>query len=107
MPPTQAELSEEERLHREVFANEKGFLESTVFNPTKAKRQAQEEEVARVSTEWGSTPKRVKEIMDKTAGDEELSFQVLQLWLSAHERASHRFHVEQSALVEEPSFHVL
>lgn len=67
---------EEERLRAQVFANEKGFLESTMFNPGKAKEEAREKEVARLSAEWDTSPDKVREIVDSTSGKEELDFQV-------------------------------
>lgn len=69
-------LGEAERLHREVFANEAGFLKSAMFNPAKAKEKEEQEEADRLASEWGSTPERAKEVMKKTKGEEDLSFQV-------------------------------
>lgn len=69
--------AEAEALRQQVLANEKGFRESSAFNPVRA-RQAQEEEETRVlAAQWGSTPERAKEIMKTTQADKDMSFQVL------------------------------
>lgn len=74
--PTETGMSEEERLRQEVFANEQGFLSSTVYNPVKAKQLEEEEEAVALAAEWGSTPERVREILRQTEGEEDMSFQV-------------------------------
>lgn len=75
-PTDFGELSEDERLHQEVFANETGFMQSTIYNPMRAKEQAKEEEVSRLATEWGTTVEKAKTIVDRTGGEKELSFEV-------------------------------
>lgn len=65
-----------ERLHQEVFANEKGFLESQEFNPRRVREKEQEEEVKRMATHLGSTPEKAREVLEKTKRNKDLSFQV-------------------------------
>ena len=69
--------AEAERLRQEVFANEKGFLESQAFNPRRAKEKEEEEEVRRMAAQWGSTPEKAREVLTKTSSKEDLSFQVI------------------------------
>lgn len=76
MPNDDPGEAEEERLRREVFANEKGFLESAMFNPARAREKEEQEEAGRLASEWGSTPERAREVMKKTQGEDDLSFQV-------------------------------
>lgn len=47
-----------------------------MFNPAKAKEKEEQEEANRLASEWGSTPERAKEVVKKTKGEEDLSFQV-------------------------------
>lgn len=68
--------SEADRLHREVFSNEKGFLASAAYNPARAREKEEEEEAERLASEWGSTPDKAKDVIAKTRGDKDLSFQV-------------------------------
>ena len=68
--------SEADRFHREVFSNEKGFLASAAFNPARARIKEEEEEAERLASEWGSTPDKAKDVIEKTKGDKDLSFQV-------------------------------
>lgn len=68
--------SEADRLHREVFSNEKGFLASAAYNPARAREKEEEEEAEKLASEWGSTPDKAKDVMQKTRGDKDLSFQV-------------------------------
>lgn len=68
--------AEAERLRKEVFSNEKGFLKSTDFNPTRAREKEDEEEAKRLSMEWGSTPEKTRDVMEKTKAGHDLSFQV-------------------------------
>lgn len=69
-----------EALRRQVFSNEKGFLESSAFNPARARAEREEEEARALAAQWGSTPERAKELIKRTKGDEDLSFQVGLAW---------------------------
>lgn len=69
-------LSEEERLHREVFSNEAGYLSSNVYNPVRARRQAEEAEATKLAAEWGSTPEQAREIIHQSKKFEDMSFKV-------------------------------
>ncbi|CAB1111382.1 unnamed protein product [Ectocarpus sp. CCAP 1310/34] len=73
-----ADAEAAEALRRQVFANEKGFEASSVFNPTRAREEREEEEARALAAQWGSTPERAKEIVSKTIDDKDLSFQELQ-----------------------------
>ncbi|CAM9463272.1 unnamed protein product [Scytosiphon promiscuus] len=70
--------AEAEALRQKVFANEKGFKESSAFNPVRAREAREEEEARALASQWGSTPDRAKEIMRKTQADKELDFQELE-----------------------------
>ncbi len=67
---------EAEALRRKVFADEKGFLESSAFNPARARAEREEQEARALAARWGSTPEKAKEVMKKTAEDKDLSFEV-------------------------------
>lgn len=68
--------AEAEALRRQVFSNEKGFLESSAFNPARAREEREEEEARALAAQWGSTPQRAKEVIRRTKEDKDLSFQV-------------------------------
>lgn len=70
------EEAAEEALRRQVFSNEKGFLESSAFNPARARAEREEEEARALAVQWGSTPERAKEVIKRTKEDRDLSFQV-------------------------------
>lgn len=72
--------AEAEALHQQVFANEKGFLESTAFNPARAREKQEEEQVQALAAKWGSTPERAKEAMKVSQEGKDMSFQVCTLY---------------------------
>eukprot|EP00903_Cladosiphon_okamuranus_P011300 g10655.t1 len=75
---TEGTDDEADALRRQVFANEKGFLESSAFNPARARAEQEEEEARALAAKWGSTPERAKEVLKRTKEGEDLSFQELE-----------------------------